>query len=182
MIERIEIDPQELNLSVYSTWKKRWFLLTAGDYTSRKFNSMTVAWGGLGAMWDRPFAMVVVRPSRYTFEYMERYPTFTLCRFPEGNKKALLFCGSKSGREVDKIKQCGLTPMASTKIDAPGFTEAELIIECKKIYSDDYKPDRFLAEHIERSYRSKNYHRIYFGEIEAIWGTAGFKSSSRQAL
>jgi flavin reductase (DIM6/NTAB) family NADH-FMN oxidoreductase RutF len=177
MTERIEIAPLELNLPVYSTWKESWFLLTAGDYTSRQFNSMTVAWGGLGAMWDRSFAMVAVRPSRYTYEFMERYPTFTLCRFPEGNRKALLFCGSKSGREIDKIKLSGLTPIASTKISAPGFAEAELIIECKKIYSDDYKPERFLAEDIEKSYRSKNYHRIYFGAIETIWGTAGFKGS-----
>jgi len=100
----------------------------------------------------------------------------------EENREATRRFLAAAAEGFSGVKQCGLTPIASTKIDAPGFAEAELIIECKKIYSDDYKPDRFLAEHIERSYRSKNYHRIYFGEIEAVWGTAGFKSSPREAL
>lgn len=129
---------------------------------------MTVAWGSLGAMWNKPFVQVVVRPVRYTYEFMERYDTFTLCAFPEAYRKALSLLGSKSGRDSDKIAESGLTPIPSTKVTAPGFAEADLIVECRKIYWDDFDPAHFLLPEIAQNYPQKDYHRVYFGEIVAI--------------
>ena len=74
---------------------------------------MTISWGSLGVMWGRPFVQVVVRPQRYTFEFMERYQTFTLCAFPRQYHQALSLLGTKSGRDGDKIAEAGLTPTSA---------------------------------------------------------------------
>ena len=150
-----------------------WLLLTAGDFAAQAYNAMTISWGSLGTMWNKPFVQVVVRPTRYTYSFMERYPTFTLTAFPSQYKHALDLLGSKSGRDGDKIKDSGLTPIASVKVAAPSFAEAELVLECKKIYFDDYEPTQFLADYIQKNYKN-DFHRVYFGEILAIQGTAAY--------
>jgi flavin reductase (DIM6/NTAB) family NADH-FMN oxidoreductase RutF len=166
----------ELLVKAHHLWDKQWLLLTSGDFATGRFNTMTVGWGSLGTMWGRPFAQVVVRPIRYTYQFMEEHDTFTLCAFPEDCRSALQLLGTKSGRDVDKIAEAGLTPIASTRIAAPGFAEAELIIECRKIYWDDLDPTRFLNPDIERHYPQEAYHRIYFGQIVAIWGERSYRA------
>jgi flavin reductase (DIM6/NTAB) family NADH-FMN oxidoreductase RutF len=101
---------------------------------------------------------------------MEQHDSFTLCAFPEKYRNALNLLGSNSGRHGDKIVESGLQPIASTKVAAPSFAEAELIMECRKIYWDDFKPDHFLDQRIHNNYPLKDYHRIYFGAIVAILG------------
>ena len=163
-MKREQIPLKELHLPVCSSWSDEWFLLTCGDHSSEKFNTMTVAWGGLGCMWNKPMALVVVRPTRYTREFMDRYPDFTISHFPAGYSDALNYCGSHSGRDVNKIEECGLNPFASTTVGSPGFEEADLILECVKTYFDDFKPEHFLADYIEEKYPAKDYHRLYIGE------------------
>ena len=151
-------------------WDIQSLLLTSGDFNKGHFNAMTVGWGSIGYIWQRPFVQVVVRPIRYTYEFMERYDTFTLCAFPRKYQPALNLLGTKSGRDGDKITEAGLIPIASTQIAAPGYAEAELIIECRKIYWDDVHPEHFLDGGIDVNYPRKDYHRIYFGEILAVLG------------
>ena len=165
----------ELVVKAHHLWAEQWLLLTAGDFTEGRFNAMTVGWGSLGRMWTEPFSQVVVRPIRYTYQFMEEYDTFTLCAFPEDYRDALELLGTKSGRDGDKIAEAGLTPIASTRVAAPGFAEAELIIECRKIYWDDMNRAHFLDPSIERHYPKKAYHRIYFGRIVAIWGERSYR-------
>jgi len=148
-------------------------LLTAGDFSTHDYNTMTISWGSLGTMWNRPFVQVVVRPTRYTYSFMERYPTFTLTAFSPQYKKALDLLGSRSGRDGDKIKASGLTPVASEHVAAPNFAEGELVLECQKIYFDDYDPTHFLADYIQKNYKN-DFHRVYFGEILAIQGTQAY--------
>jgi flavin reductase (DIM6/NTAB) family NADH-FMN oxidoreductase RutF len=167
---RKQIPFDQLFVKTHHLWDKQWLLLTSGDFAADQFNAMTVGWGSLGTMWGRPFAQVVVRPIRYTYEFMERYDTFTLCAFPERYRKALQLLGTRSGRDGDKIAAAGLTPIASTQVAAPGFAEAELIVECRKIYWDDLDPVHFLDPDIERNYPHKHYHRIYFGQVVALYG------------
>jgi len=166
---RKQIPFDEFLVKAHHLWAQQWLLLTAGDFAAGQFNTMTVGWGSLGTMWGKPFAQIVVRPTRYTYEFMERYDTFTLCAFPENHRQALQLLGTKSGRDGDKIAEAGLTPIASTQVAAPGFAEAELIVECRKIYWADMDPAHFLDPSIEKNYPQKNYHRIYFGQIVAIW-------------
>ena len=73
----------QLLLNVSALWSEQWLLLTAGDFRAGKFNAMTVGWGSFGVMWNKPFVQVVVRPTRYTYQFMEQYEDFTLCAFPE---------------------------------------------------------------------------------------------------
>ncbi len=105
-----DIQPESLSALPTDLWNRKWFLLCAGDFTSGDYNFMTVSWGGLGTMWNKPFALVVVRPGRYTREFMDRSPGFTLSAFPEEHRRKLSYCGSHSGREGSKAQAAGFTP------------------------------------------------------------------------
>lgn len=174
---RSQIVPAELVVNPSRLWLSKWLLLTAGDLEKGDFNAMTVGWGTLGAMWNRPIADVVVRPVRHTYGFMEKYGEFTLTAFPDAHRDALKLLGTKSGRDGDKIAEAGLTPIASTKVAAPGFEEAELIVECRTIYWHDFDPARFVDPAIDEAYPDKDYHRSYFGEILAAFGTDAWRRS-----
>ncbi|HNT55340.1 MAG TPA: flavin reductase [Anaerolineaceae bacterium] len=176
----INIPPQQLFSGAYALWEDQWLLLTSGDYTESHYNAMTVSWGSLGVMWNQPFAQVVVRPTRYTFEFMEKYATFTLCAFPAKYRSALQLLGAKSGRDSNKIKASGLTPIPAAVVAAPAYAEAELIIECQKMYWQDFDPSHFLAPEIEENYARRDYHRIYYGKILSISGTARYLAAQPQ--
>lgn len=176
--KRIPISVEALSLRVYDLWENQWLLLTAGDFQSGHYNAMTIGWGSIGRMWDKPFVQVVVRPTRYTYEFMERYDTFTVCAFPETCKPALTLLGSKSGRDGNKIQESGLHPMASHYVKAPCFEEAELVFECRKMYWDDFDPGHFLDSEIQFLYPKKDYHRVYFGEILGIFGDETYRLKS----
>lgn len=160
-----EISIEELNVKVHDLWLNRWLLLSSGDYNENDYNSMTVAWGSLGTMWNKPFAQIVVRPNRHTFGFTEDYDNFTLCTFPEEFRHVLKFMGTHSGKDVNKMEHTGITPIESKIVSSPSFKEADMILECRKIYFDDIKPDNFLDPSIHENYPLKDYHRIYFGEI-----------------
>jgi flavin reductase (DIM6/NTAB) family NADH-FMN oxidoreductase RutF len=173
-MQRENIPLGELQLPAFGAWEPGWFLLTCGENRPGGFNSMTVSWGALGVIWGRPLAMVVLRPPRYTREFMERYGTFSLCVFDEAHRGALELLGTRSGRGSSKMTDCGLTPIALGQIACPGFAEAKLILECRKTYFDDLDPAHFLAEYIAPNYHG-DYHRMYFGEVLAASGTAEFR-------
>ncbi len=175
-MRRRPIPPKKLVLPVYDSWKTRWFLLTSGDLELGRYNTMTVAWGGLGNMWDRPTAFIVVRPTRYTYQFTEAFRDFTLSLFPEEFEEKLMYCGSHSGRDVDKVKESGLTPLPSQKVAAPAFDQAELILECRTMYFDDLAPEHFLADHIIGNYPARDFHRMYLGEILAVHGTQAYEA------
>jgi len=162
-----KIDPAKLSVEIVNLWDKGWFLLTSGIFDN--YNMMTVSWGSLGCMWNKPFAQIVVRPQRYTYEFLENNDSFTLCSFPEKYRPALQLLGSKSGRHGDKLSLTDLTPKKSKEISAPAYNEASIILECKKIYFQDLDPKGFLDEDIENNYPIKDYHRVYFGEILAAF-------------
>lgn len=168
-IENLVVKPQYL-------WDTQNLVLTSGDFTLGKFNAMTIGWGSFGVMWGLPFVQVVVRPTRYTFEFMQRYDTFTVCAFPEKYAQALQILGTRSGRDCDKIAEAGLNPIPSRMVAAPGYGEAELVLECRKIYWDDLKNSHFLDPKIEKKYPNKDYHRLYFGEIMAAFGEEHYKA------
>jgi len=167
-MERVKIEIDQFQHRPFYSWDKQWYLLAAGDFARGDYNAMTVGWGGIGVMWGRPFVHVVVRPQRYTYAVMERADSFTLSAFPAEQHDALQLLGTKSGRDGDKIAAAGLTPVASEMIAAPSFLEAELIFECGKIYWDDLEPAQFLEDWIEKRYPSRDYHRIYYGEVLSI--------------
>ena len=162
------ISPSELLVKPFDLIKRQTFLLTSGSFNEGRFNSMVIGWGFLGSMWNRPCAIVPVRPTRYTYEFIDNSPDFTLCAFPEAYKDDVLYLGTHSGRDEDKLSRTTLTPQASNLVSAPGFAEAEVVIECKKIYWVDLDPSRFLDSAIERNYPVNDYHRMYYGEMVAV--------------
>ncbi len=171
---RVEIPFERFQVAPVQAWEGDAFLLAAGDLGARDWNCMTVAWGSFGVMWGKPLAMIVVRPTRYTWHFTEKHPTFTLSAFPAEWSEALAYCGNHSGRDVDKMKETGLTPEPARAVAAPAFRQAELVVECRKIYGHDFDPRAFLEPWIAANYPSKDYHRMYFGEIVAITGTAAY--------
>ncbi len=168
---RKAIDIAQLKVQPHHLFNNQWLLLTAGDFEKRDFNTMTIAWGALGTMWSKPFALVAVRHSRYTFEFMEKYDNFTLSVFPKQYQDALTLLGSRSGRDGDKIAASGLTPEAAHRISSPTFEEALIVLECQKNYGDDLEPEHFYDPDIMNHYPRKDYHRIYFGEIIQTFAT-----------
>jgi len=166
-----------LSLPVCHAFSARWMLLAAGDFAARDYNFMTVSWGMIGIVWGKPCATVFVRPSRHTRQFMDRMDSFTLSLFPQELHKALVWCGEHSGRREDKVKGAGLTPIASQKISAPGFDEAELIMECRKIYFADLDPGAFLDPSIGSNYPAhSDYHRMFVGEIAAVSGAPQYQA------
>jgi flavin reductase (DIM6/NTAB) family NADH-FMN oxidoreductase RutF len=173
-MRREPIPLNELRMPTFGAWEPGWFLLTAGENRPGAFNCMTVSWGALGVIWHKPLAIVVVRPQRYTREFIERYDTFSLCAFDEAHRPALNMLGKVSGRDTQKLADSGLTPIALTQIACPGYAEAELILECRKMYFDDLEPAHFLADFIAPNYQG-DYHRMYFGEVLAAAGVGTYR-------
>lgn len=170
MTTRNAVAVEDLRVSPFTILGSEWMLLTSGDFQTKTFNTMTVAWGGLGTMWNKPIVMVVVRPTRYTYDFTEKCDSFTVTSFPIELKEKLQYLGSHSGRDSDKIAETGLIPEAATSVDSPGFEEADLLLECKKIYFDDFNPANFVADYIAEQYND-DFHRMYFGEIVAASAT-----------
>lgn len=173
-MNRKTIDIFDLSILPHDLFDRQWMLITAGDFAKGDFNTMTIGWGAIGTMWSRPFAFVAVRHSRYTYQFTQKYDTFTLCAFPEEHRQALRLLGSRSGRDGDKIAASGLTPEAASVVAAPSFAEAELVIECQKMYADDLNPVHFVDQSIYKLYPKHDYHRIYYGEILAVQGVDKF--------
>jgi flavin reductase (DIM6/NTAB) family NADH-FMN oxidoreductase RutF len=173
-MERKHIDPHQFIAQTFTLFDKKWFLLTSGVLKRNRFNCMTVSWGSMGIMWNKPFVMVVVRPTRYTYEFMNEFDSFTLCSFAGQFHSTLEMLGSKSGRDEDKVAASGLTPIPSQVVEAPSYEEAELAIECKKMYWQDYEPRQFLDPGIILEYPNKDFHRMFFGEILDISGIRSF--------
>jgi flavin reductase (DIM6/NTAB) family NADH-FMN oxidoreductase RutF len=169
---RTTIPTDKLRLNVFTPWFD-WALLTAGDFAAKQYNCMTVSWGSMGVMWNKPFVHVVVRPQRHTRGFIDKYETFTLSLFPKQCHAALQLLGSKSGRDCDKVQESGLTPVTSAAVAAPGFEEAHLVLECRKSYFADFEPKNMLADFARAQYEG-DYHRQYFGEIVAVQGTGEF--------
>lgn len=156
-----QIAPVEIQGNVFKLLGSDWMLISAGDIKS--FNMMNASWGGMGVLWQKNICICFIRPPRYTFGFVNKADYFTLSFFEEKYREAMRFCGTHSGKDVDKVKATGLTPM-STPHGSVSFEEASLIMECRKLYFHDIQPERFLVPEIEEHYPEKDYHRMFIGE------------------
>lgn len=165
MSQFLEIQPEALEKSPFQMIGKDWMLITAQNNTG--VNTMTASWGGLGVMWNKNVAYIVVRPQRYTKEFLDSSNTFSLTFFDPDFKKQLGYLGKVSGRDEDKIAGAGLTITHSG--DTPYFEEANLAIICKKLYAQEFKPECFIAEELPgQIYPQNDYHTLYIAEVEKI--------------
>ncbi len=162
---------EDISGNFFKMLDKEWMLITAGNINS--FNTMTASWGGFGVLWNMPVATIYIRPQRHTFLFAERSEYFTLSFFHSEHKDILKFCGTKSGRDYDKVKETGLIAF-TTGFEAVGFEQAKMILECRKIYADDIKPEKFISENlIKKVYPGKDFHRLFIGEILNVYVKSG---------
>ena len=167
-----EVLIEDLKINPYTIFGKDWMALTAGDELSG-YNTMTISWGHIGSIWDSgnksnlPTIISYVRPSRYTKEFMDSHEYFTLSHFPEKYHKALGYLGSHSGRDGNKVKEVGLTPVFD--YGTTYFAEADLVFICRKIYTQEIIEKGFIEkEMVEKVYPKKDFHTMYVGEIVKI--------------
>lgn len=165
MSKFIEIKPEELNKSPFQLIGTDWMLVTAEK--ENKVNTMTASWGGLGVMWGKNVAYVVLRPQRYTKEFVDSSNTFSLTFFDQNYKKQLGYLGSVSGRDEDKITKANLTIQYSD--NTPFFEEGNLAIICRKLYAQELKPECFITSELDdKWYPEKDYHTLYIAEVEKV--------------
>ena len=143
------------------------FLNVKGKET---INTMTIGWGNIGVIWGKPVMTILVRYSRYTYKLLEESNEFTVSVPLNGQlKKELGFCGTKSGMDYDKFKECHLTAVKGKEVDAPIIDECDLHFECKVVHKQAMEP-ALLDENIHENYYSNHdYHVIYYGEIVASY-------------
>ena len=161
-----EIDINDLKLNPFNKIGKEWMLITASD--GEKTNTMTASWGGFGFLWNKNIAFIVLRPQRYTKEFVDKTNEFSLSFFNESYKKTLSYLGSVSGKNEDKISKSGLHLSFINNI--PSFEEASMIINCKNLYKQNLLSECFIDTNIdEKNYPNKDYHTLYFAEIKNIF-------------
>lgn len=131
-------------------------------------NTMTIGWATLGICWRKPVLMVAVRDSRYTYGIIDAADDFCLS-IPAGDlRDEIFYCGTKSGRDVDKFKECGLKTRPAQKVATPIIDIPGLHVECKIIYKSAMNP-AFLAEELHALYPEKDYHTLFFGDVVAYY-------------
>ena len=136
-----------------------------------KVNSMTIGWGQLGVIWSKPVFTVLVRESRYTKSFLDETGVFTV-NVPLGqvDKTVLAVCGTKSGRDMDKLTHLGLNTVPGQKIPVPAIRELPLTLECQVIYRQEQDPSAIDKACFDRFYtkgtrNEGDYHTVYYGEI-----------------
>ncbi|AAO35630.1 flavin reductase family protein [Clostridium tetani] len=144
--------------------KEKGAFLTIKD--DDKVNTMTIGWANIGYQWRMPIFSVMVRKSRYTYELIEKASEFTVSIPVDVNlKKELTFCGSKSGRDVDKIKECNLKLEKGKKIETPIIDNCEMHFECKILYKEAMVKENLSEDIKDKFYKDGDYHTFYYAEI-----------------
>ena len=161
-----QIAPENFVVSPFQLIGKEWMLIAAEK--AGKVNAMTAAWGGLGVMWRKDVAFMVIRPSRFTKEFVDAAPVFSLNFFDVAHHSKLEYFGSVSGRDEDKVAKTGLH--VAREADAPYFAEANRVLVCRKLYAQTYEPGCFVDAACDTdNYPKKDYHTLYVGEVIRIF-------------
>lgn len=142
-----------------------------------KVNSITIGWGTIGIDWSRPVFQIYVRECRHSKSMLDKAGEFTVnipLERSDRVKEILAFCGTKSGRDTDKVEALGLTLIESEKINTPAIAELPLTIECRVIYSTRQDGTRMPNDVMQRYYpdwenSKEDVHTVYYGEIVAAY-------------
>lgn len=134
-------------------------------------NTMTIGWAAMGFIWNKPILIVAVRYSRHTYKLLDKLGQFTVS-FPAPGKlgKELIVCGTKSGRDVDKFKECEFKPLEASTVITPLIDKCKIHMECKVVYKQAMEPGLLDKSIKKMFYESNNdYHVLYYGEITACY-------------
>lgn len=165
------IPATDIKDNVFKLVGQDYTVITAGN--DSLYNSMTASYGGWGQLFDKPTTWCFLRANRYTLEVIKKEQTYTMSYFADNYKDQVLFFGSKTGRNSEKMKENTLTKV-STPSGNISYKEARLIIECKLIQVTSVNPDDFYTEEgrrfvVDASKESNEYHKVVFGEITNVW-------------
>lgn len=168
-----QILPEEISKysDVFSLTGKDYFLITAGREDS--YNSMVGSGGGFGVLFRKPCTWCVIREDRYTLELLLKQQTYTISYFPQEHREKMLFLGSKTGKNTNKMAETQLTGV-QTPFGNITFKEAGLIIECKLTQitmpeAEDFY-EKEAKEYFAKAYSEDKVFRKYvFGEITGVW-------------
>jgi flavin reductase (DIM6/NTAB) family NADH-FMN oxidoreductase RutF len=131
-------------------------------------NVMTIGWGSMGIIWKKPVFTVLVRHSRFTYHMLEESGEFSVNVLPPGREEVSKHCGTVSGRDFDKFEVNKLTAIPASRLKIPIIKECIINFECQIIYRSDLVPADLAEPVLTAIYGdSKDFHRIYFGEILA---------------
>ncbi len=162
-----DIDYNDMSKEMLDQLKKGAFLTVKGD---EEINTMTIGWGTIGFIWNKPIFMIAVRYSRYTYELLEKTDEFTVSvPLSKDMKKELAVCGTKSKREIDKFKECNLTAENGKVVDTPIIGECDLHYECKVVYKQAMEPGTLDKDIRDAKYSNNDFHVLYYGEIVASY-------------
>ena len=164
------INPKDFGENVFKMFDDSWCLVAAYDenHSGRLYNAMTASWGGMGVLWNKNVFFCFVRPQRYTKEFIDNSQYISLSFFGEEMKKALTYCGRNSGRDGDKLKEAGLTPVINEN-GVVEFEEAKITVVGRKLFAADMKEADFLDKSlVEKNYPGNDFHTVYVCEIEKI--------------
>jgi flavin reductase (DIM6/NTAB) family NADH-FMN oxidoreductase RutF len=158
------VSPRSIKDNLIKCFAEEWALITAGN--NNGYNMMTASWGFAGEMWGEDSIAVVIRPQRYTMEFVENNDYFTVSFY--GDRKDIhKICGNKSGRDCDKTQETGLTPVTGEKYVY--FKEARMVLIVKKQFVQPLSPDSFVDKTIiDRWYPEKDFHNMIIGKIEKV--------------
>lgn len=159
-----KIDQLKIQDNVIDEFKNKHALVCARKKDG-SFNMCTIAWGSVGELWSKDVLMVYVKPIRHTDSFLFEDDYFTVTFFNEENRKDLVVCGTKSGRDIDKVKETSLKPIVLEH--GITFENFRRVYVCKKIYQDQFKKDCFIDSQdiLNRYYKDEPFHNIYIGEI-----------------
>ncbi len=161
--------PENLTENIFNLIGKDWALITTVK-PDGGYNTMTASWGGMGILWNKPVCFIFVRPQRYTYQLLEQTDCFSLSFFDDSYREKLSYCGKVSGRDFDKIAQCGFSLTKSRENPTCAYIdESKLSVCCKKLYFGDILESGFIDKDLLSNYASKDYHRMYIAEITGIY-------------
>ncbi len=162
-----EIAAKELSENLFHKIDDDWLLICAWDNENGRMNMMTASWGGFGILWHKEVCFLFVRPQRHTHKLLDEQDVFSVAVLPFDKKDAHKVCGKLSGRNVDKIKETGLSV---TEIDGTvTVSEGELVFVVKKLYEDILKKEGFLEEALLKNYPADDFHTVYVCEIKKVY-------------
>ena len=149
-------------------------LLLASTKPDGEANVMTIGWGSVGIVWGIPVFTVLVRPSRYTYEFVEATRAFTVNVPTEAMRSWVGVCGTRSGREIDKIGAYDVAVSPAQQVDGITIDTCPMVYECRIVHHNDVVPAHLDKAIEARAYGGADYHRLYYGEILAAFADRSY--------
>lgn len=149
-------------------------LVLASTKPSGESNVMTIGWGSVGIIWGKPMFVALVRPSRYTYEFIEASGEFTV-NVPNADMTRWVgICGTRSGRDGDKLAMYGVSASTGRTVASVTVDACPMVYECRVVHHNDLIPSNLDADIKRRAYGGSDYHRVYFGEITGAFALSNY--------